>query len=344
MRYTATYLKSIADAASQVKGVGSLVGKRVLITGCNGLICSAVTDMLLCMNSNMDARISIYAASRSRSRTAKRFGEYSRQDCFTFVDYDATKPFGFDDDVDFIIHGAGNADPAAIMLQPVETMTANISGTGQLLQYAARHKGCRLLYISSSEVYGKKASAEPYKETDYGFVDLLNPRSCYPSSKRAAETLCASYAKEYGTDAVIVRPGHIYGPTMTATDSRASSEFARLAMAGKDIRMKTPGNQLRSYCYVADCASALLTVMAKGTTGNAYNISNSKSIVTIRRMAQAFADAAGCRVVTEGATQAQLAAYNMMDNSSLDSSKIEALGWKALTTMSQGARMTIAQE
>ncbi len=341
MRYTEAYLDSVETAISAIPEADKLAGKRVLVTGANGMICSAVVDMLMCLNDRLGAGISIYAASRSRERVVERFGARVERDDFFFVEYDALKPFCFEGKLDFIIHGAGNADPQSIMAEPVETMTANIKGTRQLLDYAARYEGCRLLYVSSSEVYGKKQSREPYKEGDYGYVDLLDPRSCYPSAKRAAETLCVSYNKEYATDTVIVRPGHVYGPTMTARDSRASSQFAREAMEGKDIVMKTPGTQQRSYCYVVDCATAILAVLAKGKSGEAYNVSNRNSVVTIRQMAEAFAKAGGVRLVFETATEAERLGYNAMDNSSLDASKLENLGWKALTNMEEGAAVTI---
>lgn len=116
----------------------------------------------------------------------------------------------------------------------------------------------RLLYVSSSEVYGNKTGNQPYKEKDYGYVDILNQRACYPSAKRAAETLCTAYGQEYGLDTVIVRPGHIYGPTITETDSRASAQFTQNAIEGEDIVMKSAGMQMRSYCYVLDCAYPIL--------------------------------------------------------------------------------------
>ena len=175
----------------------------------------------------------------------------------------------------------------------------------------------------------------------YGFVDILNPRACYPSSKRAAETLCAAYKKEYGVDVVIIRPGHVYGPTMTDTDNRASSQFPRDVKAGKNIIMKSAGTQLRSYCYVLDCATAILTVLLNGESGEAYNVSNKNSVVTIREMAEAFAEVGGKKLIFEEATKAESASFNLMQNSSLTSEKIEALGWSAQFDMLSGARRTL---
>ena len=186
-----------------------------------------------------------------------------------------------------------------------------------------------------------KEGNTPYQEEEYGFVDLLDPRSCYPSSKRAAETLCAAYGKEYGVDTVIVRPGHIYGPTATHSDNRASSQFPRDVLAGKDIVMKSSGAQLRSYCYVLDCVSAMLVVLLRGQTGSAYNISNAQSVATIREMAQAFADAAGKQLCFEDPSHSEKAAFNRMSHSDLTSDRLEALGWHGMFDLDKGVRATL---
>ena len=115
---------------------------------------------------------------------------------------------------------------------------------------------------------------------------MLNPRNSYSISKCAAETLCASYYDEYGVDSVIIRPGHIYGPTAQETDNRVSSAWAYCVARGKDIVMKSDGSQIRSYCYCLDSASAILKVMLKGSPVKAYNISNPTSIISIKQMAE----------------------------------------------------------
>ena len=138
-----------------------------------------------------------------------------------------------------------------------------------------------------------------------------------------------------------MRPGHVYGPTATATDTRASSQFPRDVLAGQDIVMKSPGTQLRSYCYVLDCVSAVVTVLLHGRRGGAYNISNPNSVVTIRQMAQAFADAAGRKIVFDNPSDAEAKSYNLMDNSALDSSALQALGWQGLFDLPAGVAATL---
>ena len=114
------------------------------------------------------------------------------------------------------------------------------------------------IYISSSEVYGIKNTLNRFLESDYGFVDVDDVRSSYPISKRTAELLCHSYSSEYDIDTVIVRPGHVYGPSASIHDNRVSSVFAYRAAQGLDLNLKSSGLQKRSYIYSVDCAFAIL--------------------------------------------------------------------------------------
>lgn len=336
MTYTDNYISDLGRVQAAVPHLERLDGSRILITGAGGLICSALVDFLM-----QRGGIQVCAAGRSVEKLRRRFSHWEGRPELHFVKYDALEPLNWEANFDFFVHGASNANPAAYTAQPVETMMANIQGLERILRYAKDHGGKRVLYVSSSEVYGKKDDPEPYGEMDYGYVDLLNPRACYPSAKRAAETLCAAYAQEYGVEAVIVRPGHVYGPTATESDNRASSQFPRDVLAGKDIVMKSAGTQLRSYCYVLDCASAMAGVLTSGESGRAYNISNKNSLVTIRQMAQAFADAAGRALVFEDPTDAERRGYNLMDNSALDATALEALGWHGIFSLEDGVRATL---
>ena len=341
MTYTDNYIRDLGRVQAAVPHLARLDGSRVLITGAGGLILSALVDFLMHRNDTGGCDIQVWAAGRSVEKLRRRFSHWEGRRELRFLRYDALEPLDWEGDFDYFIHGASPASPGAYHAQPVETMMANILGLERLLRYAKDHGGKRVLYVSSSEVYGKKEGPEPYGEQDYGFVDLLNPRACYPSAKRAAETLCAAYAQEHGVETVTVRPGHIYGPTATASDDRASSQFPRDVLAGKDIVMKSAGTQLRSYCYVLDCVSAMAAVLTAGESGRAYNISNRNSVVTIRQMAQAFADAAGRKLLFADPTDAERRGYNLMDNSALDATALEKLGWQGMFRLEEGVKATL---
>ena len=170
---------------------------------------------------------------------------------------------------------------------------------------------------------------------------MLNSRNSYSIGKRAAETLCSSYFDEYGMESVIVRPGHIYGPTASPTDMRVSSAWPHAAARGNDITMKSDGSQIRSYCYCLDCASAILTVLLRGKNKQAYNISNRNSIISIKQLGEMIAHAAGVNFLREDANSQERKAFNPMTNSALNSEKIEGLGWKGLFDAKRGIESTI---
>ena len=336
------WLSDLDAVLKNLPALAALRGKSVMITGAAGLVCSAVTDLLIRYNETENADIRILAAGRWLEEMTGRFGTFAQKDYFTFVPYDASRT----DNVltlpcDYIIHGASNAFPGLIVKEPVETMLSNVMGVKYLLDYARAAGAKRLLYISSSEVYGQKADDQPFREGEYGFIDLLNPRNSYSVGKRAAETLCASYAAEYGVESVIVRPGHIYGPTAAPQDNRVASAWSYSAARGEDIVMKSAGEQKRSYCHCLDCASAILTVLLQGENTRAYNISNPDSIVTIREMAALLAKSGGVKLLQTEATEAEKKGFNPMSNSSLDSAGLEALGWKGLFDAERGFDHTV---
>ena len=131
------------------------------------------------------------------------------------------------------------------------------------------------------------------------------------------------------------------GPTITDSDTRASAEFTRSALSGNDIVMKSAGNQLRSYCYVLDCASAILYCLLFGESDEAYNISNDKSIVSIRDMAESIAKNGKVQIKYVHPSDKERKSYNLMSNSSLTSKKLEDLGWKACFSLDDGVKATL---
>ena len=343
MKYTSEYWNDVNCVLTNIPNLQSIFGKKVLITGATGMVCSSVVELIAYLNDHYDAGIQLLLAGRSIERIEERFGIFLKQTDYRFIEFDATRPQQVDVDVDYIIHGAGNADPTIYSTHPVETMMGNINGLTCMLDLAKSRPNSRLLFVSSSEVYGKRysGSSKPYMEDEYGYVDLLNPRACYPNGKRASETLCACYSQEFDVDVVIVRLGHIYGPTIRRTDTRASAAFTWNVVDGQNIVMKSAGSQLRSYCYSLDCASAILAVLINGERNEAYNISNRNSIASIRDMAEALAEAGGCKVVFENPSDQEKRGFNLMENSALDSDKIEGLGWKAVFDIRSGAAKTL---
>ncbi len=336
------WISDLDEVIETLPELEELEGKTVMITGCTGLICSAVVDVLARWNEAHNNKIIILAAGRNKEKVLERFDAYSNENWFKYIAYDATST---ENDLafscDYIIHGASNASPSRIIKEPVETMLSNFLGIKCLLDYAKRINAKRVLYISTSEVYGKKTHNNPSKIDEYGWIDILNPRNSYSIGKCAAETMCASYAAEYRVESVIVRPGHIYGPTATENDNRVASAWAYDVVNGKDIVMKSDGSQIRSYCYCLDSASAILKVLLKGQNTCAYNISNPNSIINIREMAMILTQNAGVKLKMEAPTEDEKKSFNPMCNSSLDSTELINLGWTGLFDAERGFGHTV---
>lgn len=318
-----------------------LSGKTIYITGCTGLIGSALIDVLIRWNEMNDGKIYIIAAGRNSNRIKKRFGKYTECDWFDYVYYDATVSNNIIPQSDYAICAAGNATPNRIVKEPVETIWGNVNGVKCVLDAMRDGAIRKMLYVSSSEIYGVKNDNEPYKKEEYGFIDILNPRNSYSVGKRAVETLCASYASEYDTDVVIVRPGHIYGPTASQGDIRVSSLWAYEAAKGRDIVMKSKGMQIRSYCHCLDCATAIIKVLISGEKANAYNISNPNSVFSISDLAGMLAKAGGVAVRYEIPEESEKKGFNPMNNSALDSSELVSLGWKGMFDPNMGINDTV---
>lgn len=333
------YTEDLETTLTHVIDVEKLYEKKVLITGATGTIGSFAADALIHLNQKKKADMRILLAGRSVEKLQNQFGSHNNVKCLS---YDLNAPIDFDEDVDYVIHAAGNAHPAAFNGDPVGTIVGNIDSTYRLLEYVRNHDGKRLLYVSSGEVYGQgDISLDAFDETYSGYLDVLSPRSCYPLSKRMVENLCASYWKQYGIETVIVRPSHTYGPFMTSSDNRAHTQFLHNALSGEDIVMKSAGTQMRSYNYVADCVAGLLTVLVNGKAGEAYNLANPKARVTIAEFAEKTAAAEDCKVVFENPTETDVANQSPIPKQVLATEKLEELGWQPAFGIDLGLRHTL---
>ena len=309
-----------------------LSGCNILVTGATGLIGGCLVETLM-MNPKRDYQV--YASGRNLVRAMKRFKDFVNDESFHFLNYDVINPLVCDINFDYIIHAASNGSPNFFAQKPVEVMKSNLYGVTNLMDYGLAHGMKRMLYVSSGEVYGE-GDGRVFSEDYSGYVDCTKPRSCYPSSKRAAETLCVSYASEYGADVVIARPCHIYGPHFTEQDNRVFAQFIRNVLRGQDIMMKSSGEQIRSWCYVVDCVSALLHILLKGEKEQAYNIADCNSITSIRELAEIIAGIGGKKVVLEVPDSGEKDGFNPVMKSVFSTYKTNMLGWEPNKLLSQG--------
>jgi len=316
-----------------------LKNKSILITGANGLICSYLIDLLIYTNEKNNTNISIYALSRSDKKLKERFKEYYHKEYFHPVIQDVCEKIELTENIDYIIHGASPATPKLYIQNPVDTMNANYLGILNVLRYASKHTNSKTIYISSSEIYGvvQDNNNKELSEEEYKYIDILEVRSSYASSKRASETLCIAFKNQFNCNVCIVRPAHIYGPTMTNSDSRAVSDFLRNVTEDKDIIMKSDGSSVRSYCYVGDAITGILTILEKGESGEAYNISNSKEIISIKELANTIATYGNKKLIMDiPQDDLNKKINNNNKEIKISSKKLEMLDWKCQTSIEQG--------
>lgn len=314
-----------------------LSGCNILITGATGLIGSCLVEVLMC---RPDKDYHVYASGRNEDRAMKRFRVFAGDPSFHFFRYDVIKPLEGDIDFQYIIHAASNASPNFFTAKPVEVIKSNIDGVAHLMDYGLHHELKRFLFVSTGEIYGE-GDGRVFSEDYSGYVNPISPRSCYPSSKRAAETLCVSYGAEYGVETVIARPSHTYGPNFTESDNRVYAQFIRNVLGDQDIVMKSTGSQFRSWCYVVDCASALLHILLKGENGQAYNIADESSNITIKELAEMIAEIGGKKVVIELPSDVEQAGFNVVTRSLFATDKLQALGWGVSGSMKTKIESTI---
>jgi dTDP-glucose 4,6-dehydratase len=232
---------------------------------------------------------------------------------------------------DFIFHCASITSSSYFVRFPVDTIQTILHGTRVVLELARKHKSEGIVFLSSSEIYGvPNPSAETVAEEDSGYLDSMKVRSSYSEGKRMAECLCASYAAQYAVPVKVARLSPTFGPGVLPEDDRVFAQFARSIANKQDITLRTPGETVRNYCYSGDAIAALLLILSKGRIGEAYNVANPATTISIRDIAMMVADkfsGGHTRVVFEIAEDTSELGYNPTVKVVLDSGKLQRLGW-----------------
>lgn len=326
MRYLENewYRKDVETAVKHAIGFEAFAGKGVLVLGASGLIGSFLVDCFLYANETFGTQTELYAGSRNIKHLRERFGT-ERDGNLHFVEADVTD-LNIRQTFDYIIHGAGYGHPKAFRENPVEVLLTNVAGTQKVLELAKGCRNCRVLYISSGEVQEQ--------------VDHLSARACYPIGKKAAETLCVSYIEEYGSDVVIARPGHTFGPNITKKDNRATAQFLASAARGARIDMYSAGSQERTFSYVADCVSGLLTVLVCGKSKRVYGVSSGESC-TIKEFAETCAAVGNCRIGLHVPTKAEQSESSPIARQLVENKELRGLGWQPAFSIGEGIRRTV---
>ena len=323
------------DNVLSISGIDSLRGKSFLITGATGLIGVHLIDALMRLGG-----VSVFAVGRDKQKAAGRLGEYFYHPLFHFIEQDVCEPFSASLSVDCIIPLASNTHPLAYSKYPIETIRTNVRGAENALELACRC-GATVLYPSTVEIYGNATGLHPMSEGFTGSLNLSTSRSCYTESKRVCEAMCQSYIAEKGIRVLIVRLSRVFGPTMLESDSKASSQFIKKALAGEDVVLKSKGEQSYSYTYVTDAVAAMLHVLLNGENGVAYNVSCEGCDVRLKEFAQVCAEISGKRIVYDLPSEEEAKGYSIATNAILDNTRLKTLGFTPRYGLEDAIRRTV---
>lgn len=262
-------------------------GKRILVTGARGFLGRYFTDVFLRLNAAVLKEPCEIIAIDNLLTSGALGAEVPNDRRLAFVNHDIIKPFYPERPVDYVLHLAGVASPYYYRKWPLETLEVATTGLKNVLELAKG--GARLLFFSSSEIYGDPDQNHvPTKESYHGNVSCLGARSCYDESKRLGETLVRIYHTHFGVKGMIVRPFNVYGPGMQKLDYRVLPNFAAKALTHEPVNVYGTGNQTRTFCYVTDAIRGFLQVLVNGLPGEPYNIGNPQPEISMLGLVQAI--------------------------------------------------------
>lgn len=258
---------------------------RIAVTGGAGFIGSHLCEVLL------DQGHEVLCVDNLFTGTKRNIEKHLFNPRFDFIRHDITQSILLE--VDEIYHLACPASPVHYQYNSVKTIKTNVMGTINMLGVAKRVHG-KFLLASTSEVYGDPLE-HPQKETYWGNVNPIGPRSCYDEGKRVAETLTISYLDQSNVKTKIVRIFNTYGPRMLFNDGRVVSNFIVQSLKGEDLTVYGEGNQTRSFCYVDDLVSGIVSAMnSDEKLHGPWNLGNPVEM-TIRETAELVKEMTGSK-------------------------------------------------
>jgi dTDP-glucose 4,6-dehydratase len=289
--------------------------KTFFVTGATGLLGSIFIKSLLAKKQ----KIRIIALARNKDKVMESFkSEITECKELSFIYEALNKKLEIDEPIDYIVHGANPTASKEFVNYPVETIKTIYEGTLNTLELAKEKSVKGYLYLSSMEVYIN--------------MDTTSARSCYPEGKRLAENLCASYFHEYNVNAKIARLAQTFGAGISLeNDERVFAQFARCAKENKDIVLRTKADTIRNYCYTTDAITAMLWLLAKGKSGDFYDVASKVPPTSIYDMAKCFG-----KVVFDIVEDAEKLGYPPAAEIILDTTKLENLGWEPDKSIEEG--------
>ena len=317
-------LDDIKSFAQTFKLSENFANSKILITGATGLIGSSLVHCLLALDKNINITCPVRNIAKAHSMYIDNIDRinFVEGDLLDFLDNLSNK-----DQYEYVIHCASPTAGKYMTAHPVETYMLAIESTRAVLEYGRKNDVKAIVYISSLEYYGQNYDDKIITEDMLGYVDNTDTRSSYPLGKRAAEYLCSAYYQQYGVNVKIARLTQTFGAGVATDDNRVFAQFARSIIAGSDIVLHTKGDSAKPYCYTTDCVSAILYILLKGNNGEAYNVANAETYISIREMAEFLRDNYNPKINVIVEEHPEMG-YAPVTKLNLSTKKLESLGWK----------------
>lgn len=303
--------------------------KKILVTGGAGFLGSHLCDRLIARG---EAVVCVDNFFTGQERNIAHLLDHPN---FTLIRHDIIKPL-WDIQVEQIYNLACPASPIHYQHNPIRTIKTSTVGLVNMLGLAKR-LNARLLQASTSEVYGDP-TVHPQPESYWGNVNPVGVRSCYDEGKRVAETLCMDYHRQNKVDIRIIRIFNTYGPRMHPQDGRVVSNFIRQALQGEPLSVYGSGEQTRSFCYVDDLITGMITMMDQEKETGPINLGNPEEM-TVKALAEAIVAAT---LSASPITHHPLPADDPQQRQPDITRARALLQWQPTTPLAEGLQHTIA--
>lgn len=320
----------------KIENISMYKGSNFLITGATGFLGSLITRTLILLNKKYNLNLKIIFYVRNKEKLESLFNKELKSVNYEIIMGNLNSKIDYKNDVDYIFHCANTTNSLEMVQRPVETLSSIFEGTKYILELAKEKNIKSMIYLSSMEVYGQVMTDSLITEKELGFIDILSSRSSYSEGKRVAECLCKSYSLEYGIPVKIARLAQIFGPGISKDDNRVFAQFAKSFLKKEDIVLHTTGESRGNYCYTVDCIVALFLLLNKGINGEAYNIVNEETNISIKDMAYLVANEIfPYKVNVKIEIPKENKGYAPITKLRLSSKKLRELNWQPETNLKE---------